>query len=149
VPPKSGIGKAIEYTLKQWPYLIAYTNHGEAEIDNNWVENQIRPFALGRRNWLFVGTEDSAQIAALFYSLIQSAKLNDLNPRTYLHYVLTKIHAFRRKEIAARDLLPHIIDPTLLKLPSTVSYPTPYSRADASARRAPLTAEHAGMNHAC
>jgi transposase len=110
VPPKSGIADAIDYTLRQWPYLTPYTNHGEAEIDSNWVENQIRPFALGRRNWLFVGAEESAQIAALFYSLIQSAKLNGLNPRTYLHYVLTQIHALRKNEIAARDLLPHRID---------------------------------------
>jgi transposase len=57
VPPKSSLGKAIDYALKQWPYLEAYANHGEIEIDNNLIENQIRPFALGRKNWLFVGNE--------------------------------------------------------------------------------------------
>lgn len=115
VPPQSAIGRAIEYTLKQWTYLVAYVEQGEVEIDNNWVENQIRPFALGRRNWLFVGNEGSAQIGALFYSLIQSAKLNNLNARSYIHYLLTQVHALRRKEVSAKDLLPHRIDPLLLK----------------------------------
>jgi transposase len=55
VPPKSSLRKAIDYALKQWPYLEAYGNHGEIEIDNNLIENQIRPFALGRKNSLFVG----------------------------------------------------------------------------------------------
>jgi len=110
VPPKSHIGNAIDYTLKQWLYVMKYVHYGEAEIDTNWVENAIRPFALGRRNWLFVGNERSAQIGALFYSLIQSAKLNNLNPRIYLHYILTQVHALRKKEIEAKDLLPHRID---------------------------------------
>jgi transposase len=115
VPPGSHIGKAISYTLKQWPYVMKYVHYGEVEIDTNWVENQIRPFALGRRNWLFIGNERSAQIGALFYSLIQSAKLNNLNPKIYLHYVLTQVHALRKKEIEARDLLPHRIDIDKLK----------------------------------
>lgn len=114
VPPQSKIGNAIEYALKQWPFLIRYINYGEVEIDNNWVENQIRPFALGRGNWLFVAHEESAQIAALYYSLIQSAKMNHLNPRIYMHYLLTKVHDLRRKEIFARDLLPNRIDKNLL-----------------------------------
>lgn len=109
VPPESAIGKAIAYTLKQWPYLIRYIDYGEVEIDNNWVENQIRPFALGKKNWLFIKHEESAQIAALFYSLIQSAKLNALNPRVYLHYLLTQIHSLRRKQVNPADLLPHHI----------------------------------------
>lgn len=110
VPPQSGIGQAINYALNQWPHLIRYIHYGAVEIDNNWVENQIRPFALGRRNWLFTKNEASGQKAALLYSLIQSAKLNDMNPRIYLHYVLTQVHALRRKEINAVELLPHRID---------------------------------------
>jgi transposase len=109
VPPESKIGKAIAYTLGQWPYLINYVNYGEVEADTNGVENQIRPFAVGRRNWLFVGHEESAQIGALFYSLIQSAKLNDINPRVYLHYLLTQVHALRKKEVEPLLLLPHRI----------------------------------------
>jgi len=116
VPPESHIGKAIDYTLKQWPYVMKYVHYGETEIDTNLVENAIRPFALGRKNWLFVGNERSAQIGALFYSLIQSAKLNHLNPRIYLHYILTQVHALRKKEIEAKDLLPHRIDRQKLQL---------------------------------
>ncbi|MGB3946918.1 MAG: IS66 family transposase [Bacteroidia bacterium] len=115
VPPESMIGKAIDYTLKQWPHLIRYLDYGELEIDNNWVENQIRPFALGRRNWLFVGNPASAQVGALFYSLIQSAKMNNLNPRIYLHYLLTQVHALRKNEVNPQDLLPHRIDLEKLK----------------------------------
>lgn len=115
VPPQSAIGQAIDYTLRQWIYLKEYVNYGEVEIDTNWVENQIRPFALGRRNWLFVAHEESAQIAALFYSLIQSAKLNNLNPRVYLHYLLTQVHALRKGEVKARELLPHCINRELLQ----------------------------------
>lgn len=122
VPPGSKIGEALEYTLKQWPYLIEYTQHGEAEIDNNGVENQIRPFALGRRNWLFVGTERSAQIAALYYSLIQSAKLNHLNPRAYIHYLLTQVHALRKKEIDPQALLPHRLDAAKLQAFAAAEY---------------------------
>ena len=114
VPPKSKIGMAIDYTLKHWPYLTQYVDDGAVEADTNWVENQIRPFAVGRRNWFFVGHEQSGQIGALFYSLIQSAKLNDINPRIYLHYLLTQVHALRRKEIDPRDLLPHRISREVL-----------------------------------
>jgi transposase len=81
----------------------------QKEADTNGVENQIRPFAGGRRNWLFVGHGESAQIGALFYSLIQSAKLNDINPRVYLHYLLTQVHALRKKEVEPLLLLPHRI----------------------------------------
>ncbi|MFT3742417.1 MAG: IS66 family transposase [Gammaproteobacteria bacterium] len=87
VLPKSQLGNAIQYTLKQWPYLIQYLRHGIAEIDTNWIEGEIRGFALGRKNWLFIGHECSGKIHAFFYSLISSAILNGINPRLYLHYV--------------------------------------------------------------
>lgn len=109
-PPNSGLGKAISYSLKQWPYLKKYVNDGEVEIDNNWVENAIRPFALGRRNWLFIGHNESGKLAGLFYSLIESAKLNDLCPNVYMHYLLTKVTALRRRTVDAVSLLPHRID---------------------------------------
>jgi hypothetical protein len=114
VPPGSAIGKAIDYTIKQWRYLIRYTDYGEVEIDNNLVENQIRPLALGKKNWLFIMHEESGRIAALYYSLIQSAKLNNLNPRIYLHYLLTQVHALRKRIINPVDLLPHRIKPDVL-----------------------------------
>jgi len=114
-PPSSLLGKAVFYCKNQWPELIRYIDHGEAEISNCWVENQVRPFALGRRNWLFVGNEGSAQKAALIYSLIQSCLLNDIQPKVYLEVVLNQVHAMRRKEIDPATLLPHTIDKALLQ----------------------------------
>lgn len=113
-PTKSALGKAITYTLNQWEYLIRYIDYGEAEIDNNWIENQIRPFALGRRNWLFIGNEKSANTAAFFYSLIQSCILNDIDTRKYLVYILKQAGKMRREEVDPSSLLPQFIDRTLL-----------------------------------
>jgi len=115
VPPKSKLGEAIEYTLKQWPYLIMYLRHGTAEIDTNWVENLIRLIALGKKNWLFVGHKDSGMIHALFYSLIQTCILNELNPRVYLHYLITRIHDIRTKKVDPMTLLPHLISKQVLQ----------------------------------
>lgn len=115
VLPKSKLGQAIQYTLNQWPYLIAYLRHGQAEIDTNEVENKIREVALGKKNWLFIGNKDTGIIHAIFYSLIISAVLNDLNARVYMHYVMTKVHALRRKEIDPATLLPHNIDINILQ----------------------------------
>lgn len=109
-PPGSALGKAVQYTLSQWPYLIKYVDHGEIEIDNNLVENAIRPFALGRRNWLFLGHDKSAERASLLYSLIESAKRHGLSSYDYMHYLLTQVEALRRKQINPVDLLPHRID---------------------------------------
>lgn len=114
-PPKSLLGVAITYCKNQWPELTRYVDHGEAELSNCWTENQVRPFALGKRNWLFVGNQESAQKAALIYSLIQSCELNEIDPGTYLTYVLKQVHALRRGEIAPDDLLPNTIDKNLLK----------------------------------
>jgi transposase len=115
VPPKSALGKAIQYTLNQWPYLIRYLRHGRAEIDTNWVENKIREVACGKKNWLFFGHVESGKIHALFYSLIISCVLNNLNPRVYLHYILTKIHDLRKGTVDAVSFLPHIIDQDVLQ----------------------------------
>jgi transposase len=110
VLPKSQLGKAISYTLKQWSYLINYCQHGMAEIDTNYVENKIREIALGKKNWLFIGNEDCGKIHALWYSLIISSIINHLNPRVYIHYLLTKVHELRRGEIDPAALLPDRID---------------------------------------
>lgn len=115
VPPKSKLATAINYTLNQWPYIIRYLRHGMAEIDTNWVENEIRNIALGKKNWLFIGNKDTGKAHALFYSLILSAILNDLNPRVYIHYLVTKIHDIRRGLIEAGSLLPHVIDKKVLQ----------------------------------
>jgi transposase len=113
--PKSPLGKAISYALNEWPYWSSYVKFGEVEIDNNWIENQIRPFALGRKNWLFVGNQEGGQASALFYSLIQSCRLNQIEAWSYLYYVLSHTHALRKKEVLAKDLLPHRVDPNAIK----------------------------------
>jgi len=115
IPPNSKLGDAITYFFNQWPYLIAYTRHGTAEIDTNGVERKIREIALGRRNWLFIGNKNSGKVHALFYSLVLSCVLNTINPRVYLHYVLTKVHELRRGEIDPRTLLPDKIDCAILQ----------------------------------
>jgi len=81
-----------------------------AEIDTNYVENKIRDIALGKKNWMFIGNEDCGKIHALWYSLIISAIINELNPRVYIHYLLTKVHQLRRGEIDPISLLPDRID---------------------------------------
>ena len=73
------------------------------------MENQIRPFALGRKNWLFLGNEASAAISAIYYSLIQTCILNNINSRAYLNYVFTQTHKMRRGEIDPAILLPQTI----------------------------------------
>ena len=114
VGTKSKLSQAINYALNQWKYLSAYVDHGEVEIDNNWVENEIRPFALGRKNWMFVGNKRGADAAALFYSLIQTCKLNKIEPRKYFNYVLNHVHEMRLGTMNPKDLLPQTIDKTKL-----------------------------------
>lgn len=97
--------KAIDYSLKRWAALIRYLDDGTVPIDNNWVENQIRPWALGRSNWLFAGTLRSGQRAAAIMSLIQSAKINGHDPYAYLKDVLERLPTQRASMIG--ELLPH------------------------------------------
>jgi transposase len=90
VPPKSTLGKAFTYTLNQWPRLKNYVENGVVRMDNNWAENAIRPFVMGRKNWLFSVTPEGAEASNLFYSLIETAKANELNPFKYLKYLFEK-----------------------------------------------------------
>ncbi len=120
VGTKSKLSEAIHYALNQWELLSAYVDHGDVEIDNNGVENQIRPFALGRKNWLFVGNHRGAEAAALFYSLIQRCKMNDIEPRSYFNKVLNHIHDMRLGKINPRDLLPQTIEIEKIKTKSDV-----------------------------
>jgi transposase len=90
--PKGGLThKAIQYMLNQWPYLIAYTKDGNVEISNALAENAIRPFATGRKAWLFADTPQGARASAVFYSLIETAKLHGLEPYAYLNHLLQHI----------------------------------------------------------
>jgi hypothetical protein len=105
VPKSSPTAKAINYSLKRWSALSRYLDDGNLPIDNNWIENQMRPWALGRKNWLFAGSLRSGQRAANIMTLIQSAKLNGLDPYAYLSDVLKRLPTHKMKDIEA--LLPH------------------------------------------
>lgn len=91
VPPRHKLGEAFTYVLNQWPHLITYLKNGEYEIDTNLIENQIRPFALGRKNWLFHGSPAGARAGAMAYTLIATAKANNLIPFEYLRYIFQNI----------------------------------------------------------
>ena len=91
VLPKSPLGEAIGYTLRQWDALTRYTNDGDLSIDNNPAEQQMRPVALGRKNWLFAGSDDGGWRAAIIYSLIQTCKRHGVDPFAYLRDVLARI----------------------------------------------------------
>jgi transposase len=97
--------KAIDYSLKRWQALTRYVDDGQVPIDNNWVENQIRPWALGRSNWLFAGSLRSGQRAANIMSLIQSAKINGLDPQAYLKDVMERLPTIKYSNLD--QLLPH------------------------------------------
>lgn len=89
--PQSQTGKAISYALRQWDLLEVYQKDGRIEIDNNLVENKIRPTALGRKNWLFIGAEDAGWRSGIIYSLIASCKTHGVEPYGYLKNVLTRL----------------------------------------------------------
>jgi hypothetical protein len=101
----------LDYSLKRWGALTRYLDDGSVPIDNNRVENQIRPWALGRSNWLFAGSLRSGQRAAAIMSLIQSAKLNGHDPYAYLKDVLTRLPT--QKKNAIEELLPHNWKPAI------------------------------------
>jgi len=84
VPPTSALGKALSYTMNQWPKLVRFLENPEMPVDNNYLENQIRPFAQGRRVWLFAQTHRGARASANLYSLVSCARVNGLEPYYYL-----------------------------------------------------------------
>jgi transposase len=104
-PEGSAISRALDYSLKRWAALSRYLNDGVVPIDNNWAENQIRPWALGRKNWLFAGSLRSGKRAAAIMILIQSARMNGHNLYGYLKDVLTRLPTQRTSEMG--QLLPH------------------------------------------
>jgi transposase len=97
--------KAIDYTLVHWTALTRHLNDGAVAIDNNHLERQIKPWAMGRRAWMFVGSELAGQRAAIVMSLVQSARLNGHDPWAYLRDVLQRLPTQRASQI--EDLLPH------------------------------------------
>jgi transposase-like protein len=96
--PSGKLGTALAYLLKQWPKLIRYTEDGQVAIDTNLAENAIRPFALGRRNWLFADTVSGAKASANLYSLVQTARANELEPYAYLRRLFTELPAAQTVE---------------------------------------------------
>ncbi|MDV6254383.1 IS66 family transposase [Vibrio sp. EA2] len=90
-PKESLTYKAINYTLNQWPKLVVYAGHHELRISNIMAENAIRPFVVGRKAWLFADTSQGAKASAVCYSLVETAKLNGLEPYSYLHTLLTQL----------------------------------------------------------
>lgn len=107
VAPKSLIGKAIAYSMTRWEKLVRYTQHGQLEIDNNLVENAIRPVALGRKNYLFAGSHQAAQRAGMIYSLLASCKHNNIEPHAWLKNILQILPDYKASRLA--ELLPGAI----------------------------------------
>ncbi len=98
--PQSAFGKAIHYTLDRWEMLTEYLRHPALEIDNNLVENAIRPTAIGKKNWLFFGSPNSGQDSAVLYSLIETCRKLGLNPAEYLRDLLEALPTMEQSEIA-------------------------------------------------
>ena len=104
-PPKSLLGRAISYALGQWERIEAYLEDGRLRPDNNTAENAIRPFAVGRKNWLFSGSPRGAKASAAIYSLIETAKACGCNPHEYLLHVFEQL-PYAACEDDLRALLP-------------------------------------------
>lgn len=94
-----GMTKAMDYRLRRWPALSRYAEDGRLPIDNNPVENTIRPIAIGKKNWLFVGAERAGERAAAIRSLLVTATLNGLDPTAWLRDVLTKLPTCLNRQI--------------------------------------------------
>ena len=100
VLPKSPIGKALSYYQKQWPKLQNIFLKSEIELDNNLIENKIRPLALGRKNYLFAGSDKGAQWAAMMYSFFGTCKMHNIDPQKWLVETLDNIHTTNINDIA-------------------------------------------------
>ena len=120
VTPKSLMGIAVHYTLNLWKRLLVYLDHPEMTPDNNSAENAIRPFVVGRKNWLFSGNPKGAQASADIYSLIETAKANKLEPYHYLRYLFEKL-PFAESQEEYEALLPMRLKPEDLALGDLVS----------------------------
>ena len=114
--PESKTGKAIKYTISEWGKLIRYLEHHLLTPDNNMVENAIRPFVIGRKNWLFANTPRGAHASAAIYSLIESAKANGLEPYHYLRFLFINLPKVQSRE-DIRGLMPNHINLKDIELP--------------------------------
>jgi len=109
VPDGSAIAKAIDYSLNHWQALSEFLTDGAVPVDNNDIENQMRPWVLGRKNWLFLGSQLAGERAAVVMSLLQSAKLCGHDPFAYLKDMLTRLPTQLNSRI--EELLPHSWQP--------------------------------------
>ena len=116
-PPKGLLGKAVMYTLNNWPMLVRYLENGHITPDNNPAENALRPFVVGRKNWLFNGHPKGAAASATLYSLIETAKANGLKPYFYLRYLFERL-PLAKTEDDYRSLLPQNLTPEQIALPA-------------------------------
>lgn len=108
-PPKGLLGKAVNYTLSRWASLVRYTENGMLRPDNNLAENAIRPFVVGRKNWLFSGHPRGAAASATIYSLIETAKANGLQAYHYLRFLFEKLPLVKNDD-DYKELLPQYVD---------------------------------------
>ena len=109
VPDGSGIAGAIDYSLKRWAALTRFLLDGDVPVYNNHIENQMRPWGVGRKIWLLVGSELAGERAAMIMSLLQSARLNKIEPWVYLKDVLTRLPTQLNSKLD--ELLPHLWRP--------------------------------------
>lgn len=114
VPPGSAIAKAIQYTLNQWTYLNNYLLDGRCEIDNNRAERGIKPFVMGRKNWMFCNSVQGAKAACNIYSLIETAKYHKRDPYHYLRHIFSNIQLCKTLE-DLDALMPYNLDSEALR----------------------------------
>jgi hypothetical protein len=117
--PKSKLNEDINYALNQKEELMNYLKDGNCSISNNLSENSIRPFTIGRKNWLFSGSPKGAKASAAVYSIIETAKANGLNPYKYLNFIFN-IHRVIRRVLL--DAYPSLIEFFLFVIIKTASY---------------------------
>jgi hypothetical protein len=99
--PQSNAGKAIRYALGVWDSLLVYLDAGRVEIDNNLIENAIRPTAVGKKNWLFVGAAEAGKKAAILFTIVEACRRLGIDPHAYLHDVLTELPRATNHTISA------------------------------------------------
>ena len=102
--PQSSLGKAVKYFLNEYTAVVGYLRDGQFQIDNNNVENDVRPSVVGRKRWLFIGHPDAGWRSAVIYTIIQSCRRRGINPQEYLTDVLARLPAMKNHQI--KDVLP-------------------------------------------
>ena len=115
IRPKSPLGDAFGYAINQWDKLIRYIEDGRLEMDNGLSERKIKPFVIGRKNWLFCDSVAGARAAEIIYSIIETAKYHNLEPYSYLRAILTNL-PYATRESDVEVLLPFNIDQASLTI---------------------------------